>query len=346
MTPQVSVIMPVRNGARWLRESIESVIAQTFRHFELLAIDDGSTDETPQILAELAARDDRVVVMRQESLGLVAALNRGLAEAQSALIARLDADDRAAPQRFERQVRHLQNHPEIGLLGSWAQKIDGHAKSIGQLRPETRPEALAGILMRTNPFVHSSVMFRTAIVRRLRGYRVAFQAAEDYDLWLRIVEVAKVANLPEHLVQYRLHDANVTQSEAIRQAFSVRLAQRSAKARRETGFDPADNLTIPPNWRSESVSFYAEDAALYRLLDLADSAIAPDVTFAETDFSPLLERIAELSHAERNLAALAMVQHLKRAPRSRAARTFHVLFGLLRRRPGMTLPLVAALRTN
>ena len=126
--------------------------------------------------------------------------------------------------------------------------------------------------MHGNPFVHSSVMFRTELARRLGGFRPAFRAAEDYDLWLRLAEAAQVANLPEPLVEYRWHGDNVSSRNAIRQAFSVRLAQRSARARRETGRDPADDLTAPPDWRSPEAdaSFYADDAALYRLLDLAD----------------------------------------------------------------------------
>jgi glycosyltransferase involved in cell wall biosynthesis len=344
MTPQVSVIVPVRNGARWLRDAIDSVTAQTFRDFELLIVDDGSTDETPRMLSELAARDDRVVIIQQGALGLAIALNRGFAEARGPLIARLDADDRAFPERLDRQMRHLAMHPEIGLLGSWAQLIDDNSKSIGQLKPETDPEKLAGILTRTNPFVHSSVMLRVEIARRLGGYRSFFQAAEDYDLWLRFSEVTKVANLAETLVQYRRHGRNVTRRDAIRQAFSVGLALRSAKARRHGGADPAADLKNPPDWRSELPSFCAEDAALYRLLDLADPSVATDDIVAETDFTPLLDRVAELSHAECKLATLAMVRHMKLAPRSRAASTMKVLLGLLRRRPGMTLPLIAALR--
>ena len=124
MTPQVSVVLPVRNGARWLGEALQSVIAQTLAAWELIAIDDGSTDDTPGILADFAKRDGRIRVIRQEPLGLVAALNRGLAEVRAPLLARLDADDRALPERLDRQVRYLAGHPDVGLLGSWAHEID------------------------------------------------------------------------------------------------------------------------------------------------------------------------------------------------------------------------------
>ena len=333
MTPQITVVMPVRNGARWLGEAVESVVAQTFSDWELIAIDDGSTDETPRTLGDWEARDRRIRTIRQDALGLVAALNRGLAEARAPLLARLDADDRALPQRLDRQLRHLDAHPDIGLLGSWAQKIDERGARRGQLKPATQPDELSRALPQGNPFVHSSVMFRTELVRRLNGFRPAFRAAEDYDLWLRIAETAKLANLPEVLIEYRWHSSNVTNRNAIRQAFSVRLAQRSAQARRQSGHDPADGLNAPPDWRVQTAdgSFFAGDAALYRLLELADPEIGP----GDADFAPLAARFAELNHAERALAAHAMINHMRRAERASARQTRRLFFGLLRQRPGM-----------
>ena len=138
MTPKVSVVLPVRNGARWLGEALRSVHSQTFADWELLAIDDGWTDQTPGILEDWAARDRRTRVIRQESLGLIAALNRGLDEARGPLLAELDADDRALPDRLDRQVRHLEANPAVGLLGTWAQEIGAAGKRRGQLRPPSR----------------------------------------------------------------------------------------------------------------------------------------------------------------------------------------------------------------
>lgn len=333
MTPLITVVMPVRNGARWLGEALSSVAAQTLSDWELIAIDDGSTDDTPRILAQFAERDARVRVIRQDALGLVTALNRGIAEARGALLARLDADDRARPERLRRQSDHLAAHPEIALLGSWAQRIDEAGGARGMLRPATDPQELGRILMRGNPFVHSSVMLRADVVRRLGGFRPAFRAAEDYDLWLRIAEVATIANLPEPLIDYRWHSENVTHRNAIRQAFSVRLARRSALARRQSGSDPADALHEPPDWRAAAAdtAFYAADAALYRLLELAD----PDTEAADADFTLLETRFDELDHAERALAAHAMINHMRRADPARARQTRRVFLKLLRRRPGM-----------
>jgi glycosyltransferase involved in cell wall biosynthesis len=328
--------MPVRNGARWLGEAVESVVAQSLSDWELIAIDDGSTDDTPRILSDYARRDNRIRVIRQEALGLVDALNRGLAESRSPLLARLDADDRALPERLDRQLRHLNAHPGIGLLGSWAQEIDDGGRRRGQLRPATEHAELDLVLMRANPFVHSSVMFRSELARRAGGFRAAFRAAEDYDLWLRLAEIAQLANLPENLTEYRRHGENVTSRNAIRQAFSARLAQRSARVRRGTGNDPAASLTEPPDWRSPAAdaSFYADDAMLYRMLDLADPNFSPDA-YDAADFTPLAGRFTELNHAERALAARAMLNHMTYADRTRARHTRRLFLRLLCRRPGM-----------
>jgi glycosyltransferase involved in cell wall biosynthesis len=154
--PRVSVLLPVRNGARWLNKAVESVLAQTLSDLELLAVDDGSTDATPEILAGFAARDSRVRLLRQRGVGLVAALNAGLAMARAPITARLDADDIALPHRLERQLLHLDRNGEIGLLGSWAHRIDESGRIAGRLAPAVNSAALRQVLAKSNPFIHSS----------------------------------------------------------------------------------------------------------------------------------------------------------------------------------------------
>jgi glycosyltransferase involved in cell wall biosynthesis len=326
-SPLISVIMPVRNGERWLALAIESLLAQTELCFELLVVDDGSTDGTPSLLQNFREHDDRVRVITQEPLGLVAALNRGVFEAQAPFIARLDADDRSMPTRFERQIEYLKAHPEVGLVGTWAEKIDQSGRVIGYLKPETDSFAIASILQHTNPMVHSSMIMRAAIVKKLGGYRAAFQGAEDYDLWLRMSELTKVANIPKVLVQYRWHSDSVTNKQGIRQAFSVRLAQRSMNARRRDGSDPAQVLTGPPNWHSLSGQelFYADDAKLYQVLDLADPARLWDESCDKTDLTPLLSCEPKLRHSERQLAVLALARHIRRASSPNSRRSLRLL---------------------
>ena len=344
MTPRVSVVMPVRNGARWVDEAVSSVLAQTLSDFELLVIDDGSTDGTPALLRAAAASDERVNIVRQEPLGLIAALNAGLQRARAPLVARLDADDRAMPTRLERQTGYLQEHPEIGLLGSWAQRIDPRGRATKVLRPETRPDVLAAILPAGNPFVHTSVMFRTDLARRVGGYRDAFEAAEDYDLWLRMAEAARVAILPEILVAYRVHGASVSSRHTLQQSFSTRLAKRAAKLRRESGQDPAGHLASRPDWHSPQAgeSFYADDARIYRLLDDANASARDGRGVVE--FSPLLAAGARLNKVECRLAAQAMLAHMKHAPWPLALRTVWPLSRILLRQPGIGLDLARSRR--
>jgi glycosyltransferase involved in cell wall biosynthesis len=301
MTSAVSVIMPVHNGAEWLAEAVASVRAQDFRDFEFLIVDDGSDDGTAALLSGFATADRRIRLLRQAPQGIVAALNTAIAKARAPYLARLDADDRARPDRLGKQFAFMQAHPEIGLLGTFAERIDAAGNVVGRLAPPTEPAKLARVLARTNPFVHSSVMMRTALVRRIGGYRAAFRAAEDYDLWLRLAEAGGIANLADYLTQYRWHSTNLSRRDAVRQSFSVRLAQRSAAGRRRGAGDPADTLTAPPDWwaREAETSFFADDVGVYRLLD-ADAVEGPQHIRAVWD------RLLRLNHVERRLAQMRL----------------------------------------
>jgi glycosyltransferase involved in cell wall biosynthesis len=301
MTPATSVIMPVRNGAEWLAEAVASVRAQDFGDFEFLIVDDGSDDGTAAMLSSLAADDRRVRLLRQPPQGIVAALNNAIVAARGPYLARLDADDRARPDRLGRQFAFMQAHPEIGLVGTFAERIDAAGNVVGRLAPPTGHTGLERVLRRTNPFIHSSVMMRTALVRRLGGYRAAFRAAEDYDLWLRMAETGGVANLADYLTQYRQHGSNLSRRDAIRQSFSVQLAQRSAAARRSGAGDPADALKAPPDWWAEAAetSFFADDVGFYRFLD-SDPLQGPQYVWA------VQERFFKLNHVERRLAQMRL----------------------------------------
>jgi glycosyltransferase involved in cell wall biosynthesis len=160
MTPAISVIMPVHNGAEWLAEAIASVRAQDFGDFEFLIVDDGSDDGTAAMLSRFAADDGRIRLLHQAPQGIVAALNNAIAAARAPYLARLDADDRARPYRLGKQFAFMEAHPEIGLLGTFAERIDAAGNIVGRLVPATDHAGLARVLGRTNPFIHSSVMMR------------------------------------------------------------------------------------------------------------------------------------------------------------------------------------------
>jgi glycosyltransferase involved in cell wall biosynthesis len=342
--PQITVLMPVRDGARWLRQAIDSVLGQSLQGFELLVVDDGSVDETPAILASYAP-DRRMRVIRGARAGLVAALNRGIADAAAPLIARLDADDSALPQRLARQAEYMRAHPGAELLGSWAEIVDEAGQPAGAMRRPTDNDELARALDRENPFIHSSVVFRTATVRSLGGYRAPFAAAEDYDLWTRLSEAGDVANLGEALVRYRVHGGGVTRLQSVRQVFSVRMVRRARAARRETGQDPAAALSTPPDLFAPETdaAFYAEDAQICRFLALSEQEAVTPAHLARVDFDAFQRSIGSLTRAERRLAQLATVNLITardlRLPVARSALT-RLLFRL---HPGHALGYVPRL---
>jgi glycosyltransferase involved in cell wall biosynthesis len=315
MTTRVSVVMPVRDGARWLRESIGSILDQTLTNFELLIIDDGSIDDSPSIIEAVARSEPRIRAMRQERQGLVAALNWGLSEARAQLIARLDADDRAHPLRLQRQAEYLDCHPDVGLVGTWANQVDEQGAVMRALKPPTNPQTLKTLLNRTNPFVHSSVMLRTAKLQKVGFYRRAFEGAEDYDLWIRMSENATVVNLPEYLVDYRWHSASASHRFRIRQLFSARLAQVGALARRTNTYDPTLALTAPPDWHEDEFSNlpkWDDLSRLFKLIELADSTGAEAFDVDRIDISAISNGKITLNHAEQRLAQLALLNIIKR----------------------------------
>jgi glycosyltransferase involved in cell wall biosynthesis len=334
-TPAISVIMPVRNGAQWLAEAVASVRAQDFPDFEFLIVDDGSDDGTVALLSRFAAADCRIRLVRQAPQGIVPALNTAITKARAPYLARLDADDRARSDRLGKQFAFMQAHPEIGLLGTLAERIDAAGRVVGRLAPPTDPATLAQVLERTNPFVHSSTMMRTALVRQLGGYRVAFRAAEDYDLWLRMAEASGTANLANYLSQHRWHGSSMSQRDAVRQSFSVRLAQRSAAGRRSGAGDPAGALAAPPDWWGDDAetSFFAPDVGLYRLLD-GDAVHGPQYVRAARN------RLFSLNHVERLLAQARLQAMLREMAAPIGARHLWIALLIAALHPPRALSLV------
>ena len=215
--PAVSILMPVRNEERYLPAALRSLAAQTFNDWELVAVDDGSTDGTPRVLAEAAASDPRIRVLHCGK-GLVAALNLGLKECRAPLVARMDSDDVAHPQRLAAQVALLAARPETGLVACSFRHFPRQQVGLGMAGYEQwqnrliSHEDIAADLFVESPFVHPSVMYRRSDVEQLGGYRDQGWP-EDYDLWLRLAAArVKFARLPDTLFFWRERPERTTRT--------------------------------------------------------------------------------------------------------------------------------------
>lgn len=229
----VSVVLPVFNGQPYLLAALESLFAQTFSDFEIIAVDDGSTDQSLAILGRFARRDSRLRVIMRKNTGIETALNEGIDAARSEFIARMDSDDVAQPDRLQNQLAFLQAHDRVVLLGGAYRLIDGVGRYLATLTsPPDNPTLQELALSGRNPFCHPLVMMRREAVLRAGGYREDLPAAEDLDLWLRLGEIGELACIPEVLLSYRLHSHSISEQRQEVQIDNMRIACERAWARR------------------------------------------------------------------------------------------------------------------
>jgi glycosyltransferase involved in cell wall biosynthesis len=244
--PTVSVVMTAYNTEQYLALAVDSILAQTFEDFEFIVIDDGSTDRSAAILRDYAARDERIRLTSRPNTGVVRAANEGISLARGKYLARMDSDDISMPYRFARQVSYLEANPEIVCVGGYFELIDECGRPLSLLRPPTthteiEEQALAG---------HGAICHPTATIRhdamvKIGGYDEEFTFAEDLDLWLRLAEVGQLANLPETILQYRLHDRSVSETYRYEQRRFARLA--CERAWKQRGIEGAFKAAEP--WR-------------------------------------------------------------------------------------------------
>lgn len=210
-TPTISVILPVYNSAPYLAATIESILAQTLPDFELIVLNDGSTDNSVAIIHSFS--DNRIRYLEQPNRGLVYTLNRGISEARGRYIARIDADDLCLPERFAKQAAWLDAHPQTALAGCFVTFINEQGEETG-IWPEDRNNYTAAQIRHTLPYLncmaHPGIMARTEVMRAYR-YNPAQQHIEDYDLWLRMQAEGEVMEkVPEVLLLYRVHTTSIT----------------------------------------------------------------------------------------------------------------------------------------
>lgn len=233
--PLVSVVMSVYNGYPYLEQAIESILEQSYPHFEFICIDDGSTDDTWQILRRYEQHDHRIVLLQNEqNLGYTRSLNRGIQVSRGEFIARQDADDISLPLRFEKQVAYLLEHPEVGLVGAIPEFIDdrGDLIPVGGYTLLTDYQSIHEKLLDVNCIRHGSVMIRRTCLDLVGIYDPELEPSEDYDLWLRLAEVSHLVNLSEPLYQYREHSNSVSYQRRFRQMYHKAIGLERALARR------------------------------------------------------------------------------------------------------------------
>lgn len=245
--PKVSFLVPVYNPGRYLAEALESLLAQTFADFELIAVDDGSTDGSLAVLRRFAQRDARVIVLSRPNTGIVGALNDGLAVARGEYIARMDADDVAAPERLAVQLAYLDAHPEIVAAGSSVVMVDTQGRALKDFKAQTDPRLIRERLVAATDIgiIHPTLVVRRAVLERVGGYRPAYQLVEDFDLFLRLLDEGELGNVPEPLLDYRQHPAstNFTRYRTQHELMDRCLAEH----RQRWNLPPLDRpLTHPP----------------------------------------------------------------------------------------------------
>jgi glycosyltransferase involved in cell wall biosynthesis len=240
--PRVSVVMPVYNAAQFVKESVSSVSKQTFRDFELIVIDDGSTDESPGILDDFATRDPRIRVTHRANKGVTVTRNELIAASSGEFMAVLDADDVSCPHRLERQVAYLDAAADVVCLGGWWEVIDQKGRMLTQLKPPVENDAMQNLALQGHsPMCHSATMMRLDAVRKAGGYDPQYAQAEDLDLYLKLGEIGRLANIPEVVVKYRLHSKSMSElAGEVQRACALRVCEQAWARRGIQGhFDAA-----------------------------------------------------------------------------------------------------------
>jgi hypothetical protein len=302
--------MAVFNGARFLPEAVESVLGQTFGDFELVVVDDGSCDQSREIVERVAAGDPRVRLIANEvNLGLRVALNLGCKQARAPYIARLDADDVALPGRLGRQVEFLDAHPAVAVVGGALIRIDTAGRRGATMRFPTSNHGIKATLRRHSCLSHTAVAIRRSALEQVGGYRL--DHAEDLDLWLRLADRWELANLAEPVALYREHPGQTTFATLEAQSKATLAILAAARARRDGHDDPLDGThQLAPE--------------LFDRLGISLMQIAAQV---ERD---CLERAAGYELLGHHTEASELLVHARRTLGARTERTFAAAVALKR----------------
>ena len=254
MNPKVSIIMPVYNAGEFLKESMESILSQSFKDFEFIIINDCSTDDSLRIIKKYQENDKRIkLINNKENLGVKKSLNKALKVANGKYLARMDADDISLQDRFKIQFNYLENHPEIFLIGGSAIVISQKGDKWGVFEKYDNYKKIKNKLLKINCMVHPSIMFRNT---NELFYREKFIRSEDYDLYLRLLSSGKnITNLPNFLIKYRISDGTGSyKNQKPHQEFFFNKAKEFYWQRKKFGKDDYENLS-PPIRKSREINF-------------------------------------------------------------------------------------------
>lgn len=247
--PSVSVIIPVHNEERWIGRALRSMQSQTFRDFEVVVVDDGSTDATAAVIHAARRSDDRIRYVENEGVGFVAAQNTGISRSGGDLIARLDADDASLPRRLELQVREMEANPAAVALGTYGWRVNEWGLRVGRLRtgPAGR-EGYRAMIKRGQSvqLTHSSAMFRRQAAERVGGYRLDFYPTDDFHLWNSLLDHGEVYALPSSLTLYTLRMTSMSASQAELMVWQVVRARAAVDG--QSG-SPDDHMELTPEQR-------------------------------------------------------------------------------------------------
>jgi GT2 family glycosyltransferase len=238
--------MPVYNAERYVTEAVESILAQTLSDFELLIVNDGSTDGTAGILRRYAARERRISLLEHAvNAGFLNSLNELLASAQGEFIARMDGDDAVLTNYLARPIDHFRQHPECVAVGCWVQVIDPDGEPIWTVKRPVAHEEIDRAHIRGETLITGLMARRFALVAE-GGYRPGTETCEDLDLYLRLAERGRLANIPEALYKYRMQFNSISHSRQAEQARVLESVLRDARRRRRLDHDAAPQSQAPP----------------------------------------------------------------------------------------------------
>ena len=248
LAPQVTAIVAAYNSGPHIRRALDSLLAQTMTDFEVIVVDDGSTDGTSAVVEEYAQRDGRFRALHQVNLGPPKAANRALAEARGEFIANLDHDDISVPDRFAKQIAYLHAHPRVGVVGGSMVSVDENDRKLLHYRLPAEPSDVRFWLFRQSTINHSSAMMRRELILGIGGYRPCFDVICDVDLFLRASDFAELANLPDVLTYYRVHAGRISTRHHARQLALNEIAISLARGRvRGEPDDISPDFVITPD---------------------------------------------------------------------------------------------------